>query len=347
MILLRSEERDQEIDNLARLLYWTAAHRVDWDAATVGPEVGVEPAQVEQAVARLTELGLLVPSPTAPSGYGSARPEEALSRLLAVEERIIEESHRHLAVNRSQVRDLMRSFPLKGQLGGEAQIELLLSGAEVNSFIDGRAGGIARRQLAMHPGGAPPQELVDEMILRDIEVISGGAQIRALYPRHITSIGYVREYLAEAVHQGADVRLASYLPLRMILVDENLAILPIDPKDTSRGAFAIQSAEVARSLEAVFDFHWHGAWKLDDACGEAVATGPPLLSSQEQAIIRMLAMGAKDDAIARQLSISPRTLSRTISTMLDRLGVQSRFQAAVQLTRAGLLAGTEAGADRR
>ncbi|MCG7525371.1 helix-turn-helix transcriptional regulator [Streptomyces sp. OfavH-34-F] len=342
MIPLRSEGHDEEIDNLARLLYLTAARRADWDAATVGPEVGAEPAQVERAVTRLTELGLLVPQPASPSGYGLARPEEALSRLLAVEERILEESRHRLTVTRGQVNALMHSFPLKGHPDGEAQIELLLSGAEVNAFIEGRAGGINRRQLAMHPGGAPPQELVDEMMLRDIEVISRGVQIRALYPQHITSIGYVREYLTESVHQGADVRLAAYLPLRMILVDENLAILPIDPKDTSRGAFAIHSTEVARSLEAVFDFHWHDARKLD----ETAPAGHPLLTGQEQAIIRMLAMGAKDDAIARQLSISPRTLSRIISTVLDRLGVQSRFQAAVQLTKAGLLADTEVGAYR-
>lgn len=336
-IRLKDDECEQEIDSLARLLYWTANQRVNWDAATVGPEVGAEPVQVERAVARLADLGLLVPTPTASSGYVCARPEEALTRLLAVEEQIVEESRRRLMSSRDQVRTLMRSFPLRGQLTGEAHVELLLSGAEVNSFIEGQAGGIQRRQLAMHPGGAPPQELVDEMILRDIEVISRGAQIRALYPKHITAIGYVRDYLAEATHQGAEVRLSLYLPIRMILVDEDLAVLPIDPRDTSKGAFAIRSAEIARSLEAIFDFHWHSASKLDEVHEATGLRGQFSLTAQEQAIIRMLAMGAKDDAIARRLRVSPRTLSRAIAAMLERLDVQSRFQAAVQLTRAGLI----------
>ena len=334
---MKNDESDEKIDNLARLLYWTANRRVDWDAATVGPEVGAEPVQVEQAVARLADLGLLLPAPAAPSGYVCARPEEALTRLLTSEEQILAEGRRRLVDTRDRVRTLMRSFPMEGQPDGGAHIELLPSGAEVNAFIEERVGGIQRRQLVMHPGGAPPQELIDEMIMRDIEVISRGVQIKALYPRHIASIGYVRDYLAEAVHQGADVRLASYLPIRMILLDENLAVLPIDPEDTSKGAFAIRSAEVVRSLEAIFDFHWHGASMAGQVLDETARAGLLSLTAQELAIVRMLAMGAKDDAIARQLSVSPRTLSRTIATLQNRLGVQSRFQAAVHLTRAGLL----------
>ncbi|MFJ9250915.1 LuxR C-terminal-related transcriptional regulator [Streptomyces sp. NPDC101776] len=327
MIRLKNEEEsDQEIDGLARLLYWTANRRVDWDSAAVGPEVGAEPVQVERAVARLTDIGLLIPMPTTTSGYVCARPEEALARLLAAEQQIVEESQRQLVSSRDQIRTLMRGFPMQGESAGAAHVELLLSGAEVNNFIERQVGGVRRRQLVMHPGGAPPQELVDEMILRDVEVISRGVQIKALYPRHVASIDYVREYLAEAAHQGADIRLSPYLPIRLILLDEDLAVLPIDPHDTSKGAFTIRSSEVARALKAILYFHWHGASKLDEISDRSALDGQLSLTAQEHAIIRMLAMGARDDAIARHLSISPRTLSRTISILLDRLGVQSRFR---------------------
>lgn len=323
-------------DELARMLYWTASKRQDWDATTVGPEVGAEPWRVEQAVCRLADLGLLVPAPGAPSGYAVSRPEQALTRLLALEEQILEESRNRLAGSRDMIRVLMRNFPVRSQADKGAHVELLLSGGEVNSFIEERMDGIERRQLAMHPGGAPPQNLADEMILRDAEVISRGVEVRALYPHHIANTDYVRDYLAEAVHHGAGIRLAPYLPIRMILMDEHLAVLPIDPKDSSRGAFAIQSSEMVRCLTEIFEFHWHSASPFQERCEDESADRLSL-TSQEQAIVRMLAMGAKDEAIARQLSISPRTLSRTISAMLDRIGVQSRFQVAVQLAKAGLL----------
>ncbi|MFE5732538.1 response regulator transcription factor [Streptomyces sp. NPDC056528] len=326
----------RDSDDLARMLYWTADKRLDWDAVTVGPEVGVEPEQVERAVGRLAELGLLVPAPDMDPGYVPARPEQALMRLLSLEEQILEEARSRLASSRDLVGALMRNFPMQSRADKGAHIELLLSGDEVNCFIESRADGLRYRQLAMHPGGAPPQELVDEMVLRDTEVLSRGVEIKALYPHHIARTEYVRDYLTEVTHQGGSIRLAPYLPIRMIVVDDQLAILPIDPKDSSKGAFAIQSSEVARSLVEIFDFHWHSASAFPEGC-EGESFGRFSLTSQEQAIVRMLAMGAKDESVARQLSISPRTLSRIVSALLDRLGVQSRFQAAVQLTRAGLL----------
>ncbi|MFI8197543.1 hypothetical protein ACIF6K_13500 [Streptomyces sp. NPDC085942] len=65
------------------MLYRTAHKRLDRDAATVPPEVGAEPGQVERAVGRLSDLGLLVSAPDTSSGYGRARPDQALTRPLA------------------------------------------------------------------------------------------------------------------------------------------------------------------------------------------------------------------------------------------------------------------------
>ncbi|WP_234104863.1 helix-turn-helix domain-containing protein, partial [Streptomyces venezuelae] len=64
----------------------------------------------------------------------------------------------------------------------------------------------------------------------------------------------------------------------------------------------------------------------------------PALDSQELVIVRLLADGVKDEAIARHLGVSSRTLSRLVSGLLDTLGVQTRFQAALRITELGLLA---------
>ena len=44
-----------------------------------------------------------------------------------------------------------------------------------------------------------------------------------------------------------------------------------------------------------------------------------------------------DKAIARQLGVSERTAHRRVTSLLSRLGAESRFQAGVQAVRNGLM----------
>ena len=55
------------------------------------------------------------------------------------------------------------------------------------------------------------------------------------------------------------------------------------------------------------------------------------------AVLRLLAEGLKDDAIAHRLGISVRTVRRHIADYLDATGSGSRFAAGVAACRAGLV----------
>jgi DNA-binding NarL/FixJ family response regulator len=52
-------------------------------------------------------------------------------------------------------------------------------------------------------------------------------------------------------------------------------------------------------------------------------------------LLALLLAGLKDDAIARQLGLSTRTMRRRMKHLLDLLGADNRFQAGVQATRRG------------
>jgi len=47
----------------------------------------------------------------------------------------------------------------------------------------------------------------------------------------------------------------------------------------------------------------------------------------------MLGTGMKDEAVARELGISVRTLGRRMSGLLEALGARTRFQAGLQAGR--------------
>ena len=71
-----------------------------------------------------------------------------------------------------------------------------------------------------------------------------------------------------------------------------------------------------------------------------------MLTALQHEIVRMLARGASDSNIARRLGLGLRSVQRHVSTIMKLLRVQSRFEAGVAVTRAGLLEELDAGARR-
>jgi DNA-binding NarL/FixJ family response regulator len=52
-------------------------------------------------------------------------------------------------------------------------------------------------------------------------------------------------------------------------------------------------------------------------------------------VLELLALGAKDEVIARHLGVSLRTARRRVADLFDELGAATRFQAGVEAGRRG------------
>ncbi|HEV2252147.1 MAG TPA: response regulator transcription factor [Streptosporangiaceae bacterium] len=63
------------------------------------------------------------------------------------------------------------------------------------------------------------------------------------------------------------------------------------------------------------------------------------LTGREMAVLRLLAAGHTNVQIGAQLYMSPKTASVHVTSILRKLGVASRVQAAAVAERAGLLEG--------
>ena len=61
------------------------------------------------------------------------------------------------------------------------------------------------------------------------------------------------------------------------------------------------------------------------------------LSEREKEILRLVAQGRDNTEIAQELYLSPSTVKNHVSSILDKLGVDSRVQAAVRAARAGIV----------
>lgn len=66
---------------------------------------------------------------------------------------------------------------------------------------------------------------------------------------------------------------------------------------------------------------------------------PETLTPRETEVLRLLAWGLANKEIARELSIGEKTVKTHVSSILGKLGVLSRTQAALYAVRAGLVSG--------
>jgi DNA-binding NarL/FixJ family response regulator len=66
-----------------------------------------------------------------------------------------------------------------------------------------------------------------------------------------------------------------------------------------------------------------------------------VLDREQRELLRLLASGLPDTAIARRMCLAPRTLARRISNLYRMLQADNRFQAGAAAERLGLLTTSE------
>jgi len=76
--------------------------------------------------------------------------------------------------------------------------------------------------------------------------------------------------------------------------------------------------------------------RLRAHAGDAPGPADANLSERELEILRLIAEGHDNDRIAEQLVLSPRTVKNHVSSILAKLQLENRVQAAVYAVRKGL-----------
>ena len=68
-----------------------------------------------------------------------------------------------------------------------------------------------------------------------------------------------------------------------------------------------------------------------------MSTDIQLMSDRQYEVITLLALGMTDEAVARKLDVSPRTVQRHVRHVMEQLGVHSRLELGIRLTKMGIL----------
>jgi DNA-binding CsgD family transcriptional regulator len=115
-------------------------------------------------------------------------------------------------------------------------------------------------------------------------------------------------------------------PLKLFICDRRTAFVLADPTDVDRGYLEITQPVVIRTLVELFESRWTSA--VDP---RAVGVPAIALTARERDLVALLAQGHTDVTAAKQLHISARSVTNTLRALMDRLGVDNRFQLGLAL----------------
>jgi DNA-binding NarL/FixJ family response regulator len=78
--------------------------------------------------------------------------------------------------------------------------------------------------------------------------------------------------------------------------------------------------------------------RTDTRQGRSEPAGRPAakLTGRERRLVTLLAAGHTDTTAAREMQISPRSVTSILRRLMDRFGVDNRFQLGLALGAAGL-----------
>ncbi|MCX5316845.1 LuxR family transcriptional regulator [Streptomyces sp. NBC_00154] len=158
---------------------------------------------------------------------------------------------------------------------------------------------------------------------------------RVVYSREsLEHPGHLKEVIEPCIKAGEQARVLPSVPVKLVIIDEAYALVSLSIKeaDVHNTMLVVQPCGLLSALIALFEQSWQNALPFHGR-----TTRPGGLPPGDRRLLWLLAGGASDDIIARELGISRRTLFRRLQILMAQLGAANRFQMALQAQRSGWL----------
>ncbi len=246
--------------------------------------------------------------------------------LLVLEEQLrreldrIEERRRDLAASR-ELLARVTSVALGATEPLSEPISDAIAPSVVNRLLTETTGMLRNFVLTITEGPA-----LDETTTRANEArIRRGEQQRAVYPASALASPQGQHWMTSWGEVGEDQRILPTTETEYAVFGSSAVVALAAWDDPSRGYAVIRDPLVVRLYIAHFDLAWKHAVPVP-VVGGREGTGDPKL-------VELLELGLKDEAIARHLGVSLRTVRRRVAHLMAVNGVDTRFQLGWALAR--------------
>lgn len=318
------------LDVHADAIYRLVLTQKEWGITEIATQLGISETYVRSTIDRLVELSLLRRSsgtlrPGSPSVAFHSLLQRQRADLMRRQEEFVAAEH---AVNR-----LISEYSELCAVGARHECDSLQSVEAVRARIETLAHWAGSECLSFMPGGAQSPESLEASRPLDDALLERGLRVRTVYLDSACNDAPTLTYARWLSERGGEVRTIPTLPLRIVIFDREVALIPLDPESSKKGAVEVCGEGIITALVALFEHIWDSAAPFGTdqrRCENSV-------TMQERELLRLLGQGFTDEAASKKLGIGLRTHRRMVADLMDRLGARSRFEAGVKAVEKGWL----------
>ncbi|MEU9210518.1 helix-turn-helix transcriptional regulator [Streptomyces sp. NPDC048415] len=334
---LRTQRTEQgvntgEVDSVE--LYRLMIRVQDLELSEAADMLGWSEGRTAAAAEWLSRYELLVPLLGEGSAFGVSTPRSAVSRLMAP----LDQQFEHLEREAERLRaDLGRYQVTYSEAIHEAEdrneISTILGLDAINAELESAAARCTEEVLTVQPGGGRKAESLAASWEHTRAMLERGVQMRTIYQHSARFHSATRQYVKQVSTHGGAVRSVDECTDRLIIFDREVAFIPA--RSDRQIALAIHQPAVVEFLVSVFERFWNDATPF--SAHNRAPEVKTLLSGVRMSIIKLLADGETDNAIARRLGVSVRTCRGHIAKIYEDFGARSRCQLGVLIAASGVL----------
>ncbi|HLV58754.1 MAG TPA: helix-turn-helix domain-containing protein [Natronosporangium sp.] len=290
--------------------------------------LGCGEAALRRSLARLEALGLVSRTAGQRSRFVAAPPDVAIEPLVLAQQLRLERA-------RAEAASLMEGYRAARHDRGAGELVEVVIGTDAIMQRFEQVQRAARHQvcaLVTPPFLADNED--DHYRAIELQQLARGVRYRTVYDQDgFAAQGGIDAMLADAA-AGEEVRLARRLPIKLFLVDDTVAFVPMTGTgDVRPGAVLVHPSGLLTGLAALFELVWERAAPFAPTPPRDCAPDP--LGEDGRRLLAMLGAGLTDAAMARQLGTSLRTVQRRIRELMDLAGATTRFQLGQRAERLG------------
>lgn len=279
--------------------------------------------EVTRSLAALEQVGLVSQDDRQPGRYVPARPDVAVDALIA-----------------RRKEELGRAKMASRELLAEMATEERHRSEDIVEVVVGRQGIANRFDHLLHSTRSelmvldrPPYVVEPQHSEQRVQaLLHSDICVRGIYATESLQTPEALTRVQNAGRAGEEARVHPQVPMKLAVADRRLALLPLTVDTGTELALAVHQSALLDALSQLFDLLWHQATPV-----AAASFDEPVHAEFDDHLVPLLAIGATDDAIARRLDVSTRTLSRRIAHVMKTLNARTRFQAGAQAVRFGWL----------
>lgn len=323
------------LDTICVQVYLMMHSAPEADAGQIADRLAIETSEVVDALDELSDLTLLRPGLSAAQKFRPVSIERAIHTLIRQQAEQLKIQSGSLSMLQSAMKELLESRPTRQDGFGHADVETLTGAEPIQSWMERLVFRATESVWSAIPGRPLAPEVLDAARPFDEEVAQRGVPGRSLYQNSVLADRRNLDYARWLSGLGAEIRSTPVVPIRMVIVDRSLAAILHKQPQLPGEMFVVREPALLIPLIELFETSWAAAKPIGGP--EPKQSGEREPTPQELALLRFLASGSTDEAAAKKLGVSVRTVRRIMAELMERLEASSRFEAGHKATQRGWL----------